>query len=45
MPAGISDPYYFGSAGLGKMISSRFLAQKDGSAGANWNLRRLPADF
>ena len=32
MPAGISDPYYFGCAGLGKMISSRFLAQKDGSA-------------
>ena len=32
IPAGISDPYYFGSAGLGKMISSRFLAQKDGSA-------------
>jgi rhamnosyltransferase len=32
MPAGISDPYYFGSAGLGKMLSSRFLAQKDGSA-------------
>jgi hypothetical protein len=32
MPAGISDPYYFGCAGLGKMISSRFLALKDGSA-------------
>ena len=33
MPPGISDPYYFGGAGLGKMINSRFLTQKDGSAG------------
>jgi GT2 family glycosyltransferase len=32
MPAGVSDPYYFGSAGLGKMISGAFLVQNDGSS-------------